>query len=408
MRKVIEINELRNVALKLRPDTSVQTIVSESEKMYEAIKLYGVKSISMQYLENDFLRVRTNGENSPAEVRSLAAYIMMNLLQMSDSATSVGRLQRHYGNILIESTVGYKLGLNSEVTEKSILEIVEQYCNKKDSLEQINEVFTQELYELIVKHNPDISLMYLWAECENFYKSIVTVGFQNTVCCVNNGSSKIIMRGSEIPERMRAFVVIVIAYMYQLRDKVYLDGLRKRFMLASNENVILGDTGIFENENYNSLGNIVGRYLGKDFAGRVTEKTILMQIPYDVVEKKIFNPEDFESTELLWVALESFYKISKINGVNNVRVRYVDASGKDISQRGNEVPLRIRAICEESVIYMYRIDDSDESRTRLDKYLGLDYPSKLILSNTKAVVARGSSMPCISFTTLIKRYLEDA
>ncbi len=51
---------------------------------------------------------------------------------------------------------------------------------------------------------------------------------------------------------------------------------------------------------------------------------------------------------------------------------------------------------------MYRMDASTESRSRLEKHLGLEAPSKIILGDTNVVNCKGS-MPCVCLKELVER-----
>ena len=152
-----------------------------------------------------------------------------------------------------------------------------------------------------------------------------------------------------------------------------------------------------------TLKDIVGRYLKVGKAGKMNNSPILLQQPYNAIEMKNFNTQDYERILELWTALDSFYKLAKIVGVDDVRVRFKDANNKDIEVTGREVPARIRAFCEESEIYMYRMTDSNASRSRLEQHLGLEYPSKYILGDTNVVCCGSESLPCMSLRELVKR-----
>ena len=109
-----------------------------------------------------------------------------------------------------------------------------------------------------------------------------------------------------------------------------------------------------------------------------------------------------ETIYQLWTALDALYKTSKIVGINNVEVRYVYCDGIKNQPEAIKLPQIVRAFCEEAVIYMYRMNDSAESRSRLEKHLGLEAPSKIILGDTNVVSCSGS-MPCICLRELVER-----
>ena len=127
------------------------------------------------------------------------------------------------------------------------------------------------------------------------------------------------------------------------------------------------------------------------------------QAPYDAIEMKKLDTNVTKNIYDLWAALDSFYKACKIVGVDNVLVKYTDANKDATTVVGRKVAPRIRAFTEEAVLYMYRMNDSEGSRTRLERHLGLEYPSRYILGNTKVVCSSNNiSMPCVSLKELVE------
>ena len=152
-----------------------------------------------------------------------------------------------------------------------------------------------------------------------------------------------------------------------------------------------------------SLNEIVGRYFKEKDTHRIEVRKIYFQTPYDAIEMKLLDTEYTDSIYHMWEAMDAFYKASKIVGIDNVSVKYIDANKKPDTVEGRNVAPRIRAFVEEAVLYMYRMSDSSESRSRLEHHLGLEYSSRFILGDTKVVCCSNNiSMPCVSMKELIE------
>ena len=415
----VNVSELRKVAVEYRADVNIWDIAKEAEQLYKAIKLVGIENVVTTYLKNDFSEMEKSGVESSKRVRAVAAYFMMNQLHMNDSPTSIERLENHFGGISLEATLGYRLGYKGPITVSKVsnMEVLEKYIGGKQLEYHYSEVYVQRLYDLIVMKNENIELWSLWKEIENLYKSIVTVGLRNTtIWYYNKKIQKVTMKGNEIPERMLAFCLFSIIHMYRIGKDDLSNGsyrvenpniriLREKFGLDCQLETILGDTDIFEDRREAmkciSLQQIAGRYLKKSKAGKMSNGPILMQVPFDCIQRKMTDLTD-ETIYQLWTALDALYKTSKIVGINNVEVRYVYCEGIKNQPEAIKLPQRVRAFCEEAVIYMYRMNDSAESRSRLEKHLGLEAPSKIILGDTNVVSCSGS-MPCICLRELVER-----
>ena len=415
----VNVSELRKVAVEYRADVNIWDIAKEAEQLYKAIKLVGIENVVTTYLKNDFSEMEKSGVESSKRVRAVAAYFMMNQLHMNDSPTSIERLENHFGGISLEATLGYRLGYKGPITVSKVsnMEVLEKYIGGKQLEYHYSEVYVQRLYDLIVMKNENIELWSLWKEIENLYKSIVTVGLRNTtIWYYNKKIQKVTMKGNEIPERMLAFCLFSIIHMYRIGKDDLSNGsyrvenpsiriLREKFELDCQLETILGDTDIFEDRREAmkciSLRQIAGRYLKKPKAGKMSNGPILMQVPFDCIQRKMTDLTD-ETIYQLWTALDALYKTSKIVGINNVEVRYVYCEGIKNQPEAIKLPQRVRAFCEEAEIYMYRMNDSAESRSRLEKHLGLEAPSKIILGDTNVVSCSGS-MPCICLRELVER-----
>ncbi len=398
----VNVSELRKVAVEYRADINIWDIAKEAEQLYNAIKLVGIENVVTTFFKNDFSEVEKVGLESSKRVRAVAAYFMMNQLHMNDSPTSIERLENHFGGISLEATLGYRLGYKGPITVSKVsnMEVLEKYIGGKQLEYHYSEVYVQRLYDLIVMKNENIELWPLWKEIENLYKSIVTVGLRNTtIWYYNKKIQKVTMKGNEIPERMLAFCLFSIIHMYRIGKDDLSNGsyrvenpniriLREKFGLDCQLETILGDTDIFEDRREAmkciSLRQIAGRYLKKPKAGKMSNGPILMQVPLDCIQRKMTDLTD-ETIYQLWTALDALYKTSKIVGINNVEVRYVYCEGIKNQPEAIKLPQRVRAFCEEAVIYMYRMNDSAESRSRLEKHLGLEAPSKIILGDTNTL-----------------------
>jgi len=295
----------------------------------------------------------------------------------------------------------------------TIAEIIAKYVGSGRENEQriVNKLWGKSLYELVENGNRDVDLFSLWSECEKLYNSIITVGLEDTVVWIDNDGhgNEISFRGAAIPERMRAFALFVTVHMYRFRDDdIHMGDLEERYGLRFPVRTLLGDTNIFmdrfDNMKCVSLNEIVGRFFKDTKVRRIKANAICFKVPYNTIEMKLANPEDYEKIYDLWQALDSFYKASKIFGIDNVRVKYFDANRVAVVQSGRNVPARIRAFAEEAVIYMYRMNDSYGSRSRLEKHLGLEYPSRYILGDTSVVCnSNNKSMPCITLKELVEK-----
>lgn len=408
-RKKVDISELRKVAVENRPDVNVWEVMKEANDLYEAVKLVGIQNVvDIEYRGND------KSENGiPNRVGALAAYIMMHKYQMSDSASSVKRLGKHFGDISLDTILGYRFEMNRvALTSLSVTDIIAKYVGDNDGKKKkvVKKTWAKSLYEMIVKGNREIDVFSLWSECENLYNSIITVGLEDTIIWLDNGpDNELELKGVEIPERMRAFALFVVVHMYRLRDDdIHMKNLEDRYGLRTSVRTILGDTDIFmdrlDNMQCLSLNEIVGRYFKEEKKRRVKVTTICFNVPYKAIEMKLTDTEEFQNIYDLWEALDSFYKASKIYGIDDVRVKYLDANRDEVKQSGRKIPARIRAFAEEAVIYMYRMNDSYGSRSRLERHLGLEYPSRYILGDTNVVCnSNNKSMPCITLKELLEK-----
>ena len=154
-----------------------------------------------------------------------------------------------------------------------------------------------------------------------------------------------------------------------------------------------------------TLREIVSKYLGEP-VGTIKAEPLFLQKPFELIELKKFDVDDLRSIENLWTAFESLYKNVKMVGVDDVKVCFWnEKEKKKVVLSGRKIPDRIRAFDEEFVIYMYRMCDDSEKRSRLEEDLGLNYSSRYILGDTN-VVSYKKSMPCVPLRDIARRYLE--
>ncbi len=414
----VAIDEIKKVAVEYRNDVDIWEVIKEAKELYKAVKLVGKENVTVTY-RRDLMEYEEKLTESSKRVRALAAFIVLNFMHMRDSTTSISRLEEHFG-IFFESTVGYRFKEKTiKVSEKSIQELIEEYIGGKELEKHYKEVPVKNLYKLIVKEDGNIDILSMWSEIENLYESIMAVGLENTTIWLGN-LPKTTFTGHNIPKRLLAFTMFgaIIMYRlgksnlrageYQIDDDTRVRLLRQKFGLEISIETILGDTDIFMDSKDDmkclSLASFVSRYLKKDqYVCKFPENPMRMQVLYNSIERK--NKDTSEETILqLWDGLDALYKISKLIGVDYANV-YYNSKDEYVYTEAVKLSPRIRAFCEEAVIYMYRMEDSDEDRARLGVHLGLEATSKIILGDTN-VVKCNASMPCIPLKELFERYLE--
>lgn len=405
--------DLEQVATKYTPDVNVWEVQRSAEELYKAVKIVGVGNTVTQSHGKGLQVLEKKGpEEISRRVRAMAGYLTMNRYHMSDSHNSIERLETHLGGISFESTLGYMLDKMELVPTWSTYDILKKYVKESNIPLDETPVPVNQLYKVIELRKSDIiSLWQLWLEIELLFKSIVTVGVENTVIWYyDHNRKRVEKKGRSIPERMRAFCGHAVIHMYRMND----DDAHKKFMqermkLSSSIEIILGDTNIFMDEvdkrKCVPLREFVARYLLKDSIDILLNSPVCIQELYELVYLNRYKP-DAESLANLWTSIDTLYKTIKILGFEDTIVWYKDTRQKKHILKGNDIPERIRAFCEEVVIYMYRMNDETESRRRLEEHLRLTNPSRHVLWDTKLFKdTRTSSMPCICLLEMEKRYL---
>lgn len=111
---------------------------------------------------------------------------------------------------------------------------------------------------------------------------------------------------------------------------------------------------------------------------------------YNLVErKKRVSPWELKE------ASECLYISSKVVGIKNTNVWYIDENGKRVELLGEQLPELVRAVAGYIVRLLNRW--TDESTGRLENHLGLSAPIHMILSTTKLAYKYDiASLPCVS------------
>lgn len=402
------VYDLERVAMMYRSDVNIWEIQRSADQLYKAVKIVGIDNVTTKSYDSNLNAVEKSGAEISKRVRAMSGYITLNMYHMSDTATSINRLESHLGGISFETALGYRIG-EIGLTSEPIYDVLRRYLNNTKLDKHEEPVPVQQLYKLIELRKTDIELWPLWVEIEQLFKSIVTVGVESTVIWYyDHNLKKVVKKGYEISERMRAFCGQAVIHMYRLKtNDTHKNFMQKRLGLSQSIEMILSDTNVFMDKADDlkciSLKDMVARYLLQDDIEISLNSPVCIQELYEVIILRRFKPQ-VESLKNLWMAIDTLYKTVKIMGIKNTRAWYWDEKQNRVLLKGNEISERIRAFGEEVVIYMYRMDDETVSRSRLEKHLGLDHPSKYILGDTKLFKDANASMPCICLLEMEKRY----
>lgn len=402
---LVNVHELNKVVDEHCRNVNIHDARREGEELYRAIKLYGFENVKTVHFDESLVPYMKEGKDISEDVRALSAYEVMNLLQMSDSSVSVARLQKHYGDAPFEAILGAKIGTSLCLSEKPLVDAMEMYAGMKFDKASYNSVYIQQLFNFVENKEKNVDLLSLWAQAEDLFKGIVTVGIDNvTAWYYSTGSKPNQLFGRQLSEKLRAFCGLVVMLMYGVRmDSTHLLHIQKMLGLSSSISNVLGMDYLNECK---SLQEMVSKYLG-EFAGTIKAEPLFIQEPFKLIEFRNFDVDQIRNIDSLWTALESLYKNVKLVGIENTKVCYWNEKEKrKVVMTGRDIPERVRAFCEECVIYMYRMCDDSEKRSRLEEDLGLAYPSRYILGDTNVISCK-KSMPCVSLREIAKRYLEN-
>lgn len=402
---LVNVHELNKVVDGHCRNANIHDVRREGEELYRAIKLYGIENVKTVHFDESLVPCMKEGKDISENVRALSAYEIMNLLQMSDSTVSVTRLQKHYGDVSFKDILGAKIGTPLCLSEKPLIDAMEKYAGMNLDETSYDSVYIQQLFNLVENKEKNIDLLGLWSQVEDLFKGIVTVGIDNvTVWYYSTDSRRNQTSGRKLPEKIRAFCGLIVMHMYGVRtDSTHILHIQKLLGLSSSISNILGMDYLSECK---SLQEIVNKYIG-EYAGTIKTDSLFIQEPFDLIEFRNFDVDKPRNIDNLWNALESLYKNVKLVGIKNTKVCYWNEKEKRrVVLTGMSIPEKIRAFCEECVIYMYRMCDDSEKRSRLEKDLGLAYPSRYILGDTNVISCK-KSMPCISLREITKRYLEN-
>ena len=401
---LVNVHELNKVVDVHCRSINILDARREAEELYKAVKLYGYENVKTVHFDESMCPYIRAGKGISEDVRALSAFGVMNLFQMSDSAVSKARLQKHYGDVSFEAVLGARIGASLCLSDKPLVDAMEKYAGIEFDKEAYESVYIQQLFNFVEHSSKSVDLLSLWSQTENLFKGIVTVGLDNvTAWYYNNCSQPYKLFGRDLSEKLRAFCGLIVMFMYGIRtDSTHMLHIQDMLGLSTSISNILGDDYLKE---CRTLREIANKYLGEP-AGTIKAEPLFLQKPFELIELKKFDVDDLRSIENLWTALELLYKNVKMVGADDVKVCFWNENKKKkVVLTGKEIPDRIKAFDEECVIYMYRMCDDSEKRSRLEEDLGLNYPSRYILGDTNVISCK-KSMPCVPLRDIARRYLE--
>lgn len=396
---LVSVHELNKITKGRCRNISIQDARRGMEDVYKAIKLYGFENIKTVHFDESMYPYMCDGQGISEDVRVLSAYGMINLLQMSDSAVSIARLQKHYGDVSIEEVLENRIGTSVCLTEEPLVYAMEKYAGMELDKTSYDAIYIQQLFNFTERKNLDVDLLALWTQAQNLFKGVVTLGVDNVMAWYySNGSQPNQLYGRELTEQLRAFCGLMVMYMYDIkRDSIHMQNM---LGLSSSISNILGADYLAECK---SLQEMVNKYLGRS-AGTIKSEPLFLQKLFELIEFKKFDIDNTHSVEGLWTEIESLYKNVKLVGLENTKVCYWDRiEKKRVILTGKEIPESVRAFCEKCIVYMYRMCDDFEKRSKLEEELGLNYLCRYMLGKANGI----KSMPCISLRELARRYLEN-
>lgn len=401
-------------------DSKVQIVNTKKSIWTPADSFYkGVKLVGIDGIEGLYNKETIRGKNISRQMRALYGYIVMNMYNMNDSDNSITRLEHHLGleedsmSSILYATGVLKKAEKPELISDCIHNMLQKYIGRELKAE-VKEVCVQELYKLVELKRYDVNLFTLWMQADELFKSIIVFGPDNVLIeYYDNDGERVIKKGKEIPIEMRGLVEFIVINMYRMNDDntMLLD---KRFGLEETSiQGVLWNTDIFmdpkDKLGYLCLRDIVKRYLrihGEvEFLSTQTN-TICAQELYDLICTKKYKGDDIWSLWNLWITTDSLYKSAKIVGIDNTIIWYNNENNERVFLQGREIPDRMKGFTEESVIYMYRMNDSDASRKRIEDHLGMYSTSKNILGDTNLFMDSYGSLPYICMRDMTKRYLK--
>ncbi len=401
---LVNVHELNKVVDVHCRSINILDARREVEELYKAVKLYGYENVKTVHFDESMCPYIRAGKGISEDVRALSAFGVMNLFQMSDSAVSKARLQKHYGDVSFEAVLGAKIGTSLCLSDTPLLDAMEKYAGVELDTGTYDSIYIQQLFNFVEHGAKYVDLLSLWSQTEDLFKGIVTLGLDRvSVWYYSNGSQPCKLVGRALSEKLRAFCGLIVMYMYGIRtDSTHMLHIQDILGLSTSISNVLGADYLSE---CRTLREIVSKYLGEP-AGSIKAEPLFLQKPFELIELKKFDVDDLRSIENLWTAFESLYKNVKMVGVDDVKVCFWnEKEKKKVVLSGREIPDRIRAFNEEFVIYMYRMCDDSEKRSRLEEDLGLNYPSRYILGDTNVISCK-KSMPCVPLRDIARRYLE--
>lgn len=401
---LVNVHELNKVVDVHCRSINILDARREVEELYKAVKLYGYENVKTVHFDESMCPYIRAGKGISEDVRALSAFGVMNLFQMSDSAVSKARLQKHYGDVSFEAVLGAKIGTSLCLSDTPLIDAMEKYAGVELDTGTYDSIYIQQLFNFVEHGAKYVDLLSLWSQTEDLFKGIVTLGLDRvSAWYYSNGSQPCKLVGRALSEKLRAFCGLIVMYMYGIRtDSTHMLHIQDILGLSTSISNVLGADYLSE---CRTLREIVSKYLGEP-AGSIKAEPLFLQKPFELIELKKFDVDDLRSIENLWTAFESLYKNVKMVGVDDVKVCFWnEKEKKKVVLSGREIPDRIRAFNEEFVIYMYRMCDDSEKRSRLEEDLGLNYPSRYILGDTNVISCK-KSMPCVPLRDIARRYLE--
>lgn len=402
---LVSVHELNKITEGRCRNVNVCDARRGMEEFYKAIKLYGFENIKTVHFDEAMFPYMREGQNISEDVRALSAYGMMNLLQMSDSAVSKARLQKHYGDVSIETVLESSIGTSLCLTKEPLVYAMEKYAGKEIDKASYDSIYIQQLFNFVEHKSISVDLLALWMQVENLFKGVVTLGIDNVKAWYySNGSQPNQLYGRELSEQLRAFCGLMVMHMYGIRrDSIHIQNIQDMLGLNSSISDVLGADYLDECK---SLQEMVNKYFGRS-ASTIKSELLFLQKLFELIEFKKFDIDNTHYVEGLWTEIESLYKNVKMVGLENTKVCYWnEKEKKKVVLSGKEIPENVRAFCEKCVIYMYRMCDDFKKRSRLEEELGLKCSYRYILGNANDSYCEGE-IPCISLREIAKGYLEN-
>lgn len=220
---LVNVHELNKVVDVYCRSINILDARREAEELYKAIKLYGFENVKTVHFDESMCPYIRAGEGISEDVRALSAYGMMNLLQMSDSAVSKARLQKHYGDVSFEAVLGAKIGTSLCLSDTPLIDAMEKYAGVELDTETYDSIYIQQLFNFVEHGTKYVDLLSLWSQAEDLFKGIVTLGLDKvSVWYYSSGSQPYKLSGKELSEKLRAFVDLLLCICMALEQTAHI------------------------------------------------------------------------------------------------------------------------------------------------------------------------------------------